>query len=223
MATPSPAAPQSAPGRVGGAVRWTPVRRGALVLSGLLGVLLATLPAQASPEHPASSAEAAALVAAKTHDLEVLAEQFNDAREQLAGAQAQAQAAAATLTRARADLAEAQQHVRGIARSAYTGEGLGHFQAMLSSGSAEEFVDRVATLDTIAGHQGKILDRAAAANVTAAQAKAAAVKASTEAQARFDQVSAKQKQLQSQVADYQAAFNSLSARERRAAIEAAGT
>jgi cell wall-associated NlpC family hydrolase len=113
--------------------------------------------------------------------------------------------------------------VRGIARSAYTGEGLGEFQAMLSSGSAEEFVDRVATLQTIAGHQGEILDRAAAASVTAAQAKAAAEAATAEAQQQFDAVSAKQAALESEVAEYQAAFEALSAREQRAAIEAAGS
>src|SRR3954470_11897861 len=145
MATPHAAAPQSLRRRMAGALRWTPARRGVLVLSAVLGVLLATLPAQAAPADPTTSAEAAALVAAKTHDLEILSEQFNDAREQLSAAQAQAEATAATLAQAQTDLAAAQEHVRGIARSAYTGEGLGQFQAMLSSGSAEELVDRVAT------------------------------------------------------------------------------
>jgi peptidoglycan DL-endopeptidase CwlO len=223
MATPSAASAQSLRSRVSGAVRWTPARRGLLVLSAVLGVLLATLPAQAAPANPTSSAEAAALVAAKTHDLEILTEQFNEAQEQLKTAQAQAQTAAATLEKAQADLAAAQEHVRGIARSAYTGEGLGEFQAMLSSSSADEFVDRVATLQTIAGHQNEVLDAAAAANVTAAQAKAAAEKATTEAQAQFDAVAAKQKDLQSQIDEYQAAFDALSAREQRAAIEAAGS
>jgi cell wall-associated NlpC family hydrolase len=222
MATPHVAAPQSLCSRVSGAVRWTPVRRAALVLSAVLGVLLAMLPAQAAPANPTSSAEAAALVAAKTHDLEVLTEQFNDAQEQLKNAQAQAEAATATLQQAQADLAAAQQHVRGIARSAYTGEGLGEFQAMLSSGSADEFVDRVATLQTIAGHQNEILDAAAAANVTAAQAKATAEKATTAAQAQFDSVTAKQSALESEIAEYQSAFDALSAREQRAAVEAAG-
>jgi cell wall-associated NlpC family hydrolase len=219
MATPH-AAPQRPRRRADGAVRWSPVRRAALVLTAVLGILLGTLPAQAAPENPSSSAEAAALIAAKGHDLEVLAEELNEAREHLRAASAQAETATATLASAQADLAAAQQHVRGIARSAYTGEGLGEFQAMLSSGSADEFVDRVATLQTIAGHQGEILDRAAAAGVAAAQAKAAADTATAEAQAHFDAVSAKQAALESEIAAYEAAFDELSAREQRAAVEA---
>jgi cell wall-associated NlpC family hydrolase len=113
--------------------------------------------------------------------------------------------------------------VRGIARSAYTGEGLGEFQAMLSSDSADEFVDRVATLQTIAEHQNGVLERAAAASLTARQAQAAAEQATAEAQAQFDAVTAKQAELESQVAEYQAAFDALSAREQRAAIEAAAS
>jgi cell wall-associated NlpC family hydrolase len=219
MATPRAAAPHRT---LPDTSRWVPTRRGALVLAAVLGVLLAALPAQAAPA-PTSSAEAAALVAAKSHDLEVLAEQFNDAREALTTAKATAESAAATLTRAQADLAAAQQHVRGIARSAYTGEGLGQFQAMLTSESADDFVDRVATLQTIAGHQNTLLDRAATLNVTAARARAAAAQAATEAQAQFDAVAAKQAALEAQVAEYRAAFDRLSAGEQRAAVEAAGT
>jgi peptidoglycan DL-endopeptidase CwlO len=218
MATPRAAAPHRTLPETS---RWVSSRRGGLVLAAVLGVLLAALPAQAAPG-PTSSAEAAALVAAKSHDLEVLAEQFNDAREALTTAKATAESAAATLTRAQADLAAAQQHVRGIARSAYTGEGLGEFQAMLTSESADDFVDRVATLQTIAGHQNTVLDRAATLNVTAAQAQAAAAQAATEAQAQFDAVAAKQAALEAQVAEYRAAFDRLSAGEQRAAIEAAG-
>jgi cell wall-associated NlpC family hydrolase len=222
MATPIDA-PQTSRRRRTRADRRPAARRGVLVLTAVLGVLLAALPAQAAPETPSSSAEAAALVAARTHDLEVLAEQFNDAREQLRAAQAQAQAATAALAAAQAELAAAQQHVRGIARSAYTGEGLGEFQAMLSSTSADEFVDRVATLQTIAGHQNAILERAAAASLTARQASATAQKATAEAQSQYDAVAAKQAELQAQVDEYRAAFNALSAREQRAAIEAAGS
>jgi peptidoglycan DL-endopeptidase CwlO len=81
----------------------------------------------------------------------------------------------------------------------------------------------VATLQTIAGHQNGLLDQAATANVTAAQAQAAAAEAATEAQTQFDAVSAKQTALETEVAGYRAAFEQLSAQERRAAVEAAGT
>jgi cell wall-associated NlpC family hydrolase len=184
-----------------------------------MGVLFSTVPAQAAP---ATSAEAAELVAARGHELEVVTEQFNEARETLTAQQAAAQTAAAQLEQATAALATAQQQVRGIARSAWTGEGLGSFQALMTSDSAEDFVDRMSTLQIVAGHQNGILAEAAGANVAAAQAQAAAVDAATQAQATYDKVAAQQADLQKQVAEYQAVYDQLSAQERQAVVDAHG-
>jgi peptidoglycan DL-endopeptidase CwlO len=159
-------------------------------------------------------------VAAKGHELEVVTEEFNEAREALDAHRAKAESAAAELESATAALAAAQQQVRGIARTAYTGEGLGSFQALMVSDSADEFVDRMTILQTIAGHQDAILKDAAAANVAAAQAQATAQSAAAEAQAQYDAVSAQQADLQAQVDEYRAAFDQLSAQER-AAVQSA--
>ncbi|MCV2490169.1 NlpC/P60 family protein [Geodermatophilus sp. YIM 151500] len=207
-------------------VRSTPrrhlARRIAIAVTGVVGVLVASLPAHATPvEKPETSAEAAQLVAARGHELEVVAEEFNEAREVMKAQQEAAVVAAAELERAEAALADAQEAVRGVARSAYTGEGLGSFQALLTSESADEFVDRVATLQTIAGHQNGVLDEAASAGVTAARARADAEKAATDAQVQFDAVAAEQAALERQVAEYQALYEELSAAERQAALEAA--
>ena len=190
-----------------------------LALAGVVGVLFSTVPAQAAP---ATSAEAAELVAARGHELEVVTEQFNEAREILSAQQAAAQAAAAQLEQATAALAAAQQQVRGIARSAWTGEGLGSFQALMTSDSADQFVDRMSTLQLVAGHQNGILETAAGANVVAAQAQAAAQDAAAAAQATYDKVAAQQADLQKQVDEYQAVFDQLSAQERRAVADAHG-
>jgi cell wall-associated NlpC family hydrolase len=192
-------------------------RRGVLALAAVLAAVFSTVPAHAAP--PATSAEAAQLVAAKGHELEVITEEFNEAREALRGHQATATAAAAELEAATARLAAAQQHVRGIARSAYTGEGLGSLRAMLVSGSADEFVDRMTTLQTIAGHQNAILGDAAVANVAAAQAQATAQRAAADAQKQYDDVAARQTALQAQVDEFRAAFDRLSAQEQRQAID----
>ena len=192
------------------------VRKGVLALAAVLAAVLSTMPAQAAP--PATAAEAAQLVAAKGHELEVITEQFNDAREAFRGHQATAEAAAAELEAATARLAAVQQQVRGIARSAYTGEGLGSFQAMLVSGSADEFVDRMTTLQSIAGHQNAILGEAATANVAAAQAQATAERAAAEAKATYDDVAARQASLQAQVDEFRAEFDKLSAEEQRVAM-----
>ncbi|MGY2077048.1 C40 family peptidase [Blastococcus sp. SYSU DS0828] len=203
----------------------TPARRRTagrvgLALAGTVGILLATVPAAADPGSPATSAEAARLVAERGHQLEVVTERFNEARDALTGQQAAAEAAAAQLAQATADLARAQEAVRGIARSAWTGEGLGSFQALLTSSSADEFVTRVATLETISGHQGVVLARAAESNVAAAQAQATAHEAAVQAQAAYDAVAGQQADLQAQVDEFRAQFDQLSAQERQAVAQA---
>jgi cell wall-associated NlpC family hydrolase len=193
------------------------IRRAVFAVAAVVGVLLSTVPAQASPAD--SPAE---LVAAKGHELEVITERFNEAREALAAQQATARAAGAQLEQATAVLAGAQESVRGIARSAYTGSNLGSFQALMSSASADDFVARMSTLQMVAGHQNAILETAAGANVAAAQAAAAAQKAAADAQARFDAVAAQHAALQAEVAAYQASFDQLSRQEQQVALAGHG-
>ncbi|TFV67744.1 UNVERIFIED_ORG: NlpC/P60 family protein [Bacillus sp. AZ43] len=189
--------------------------RGAIALLAVAGSLFVIAPAQAAP---ASSGEAAELLAARGHELEVITEQFNDARAALAEQQEAAKAAIAVMEQATADLAAAQAQVRGLARTAYTGEGLGSFQALLTSESADAFVDRMSTLQLVAGHQSGILERAAAASAAAAQAQATAQQAAAEAQATYDSVAAQQATLQAEVDRYRADFAQLSAQEQQAAV-----
>jgi cell wall-associated NlpC family hydrolase len=186
-----------------------------LALAGVLGVLLSTVPAQAAPS---TSADAAELVAAHGHELEVITEQYNEAREALAGQLATAEAAAAEVERVTAQLAAAQQQVRGLARSAWTGSGLSSFQALLTSDTADDFVDRMATLQLVAGHQNGILEQAAVANVAAAQAQATAQQAAATAQEQYDAVAERKASLEADIAEYQAAFTRLSAQEQQVAV-----
>ncbi|WNV75427.1 C40 family peptidase [Geodermatophilus sp. DSM 44513] len=194
-------------------------RRAALVLAGVLGLAFAAVPAVA--EEPTTAAAAAQLVAARGHELEVLTEDFNEAREEMAGQQAAAVAAAATVTEAERAVTTAQDAVVGIARSAFTGEGAGALRALLTSGSAEEFVNRVTLLQAVAGHQGELLEQAAAAGEAARQARVVADRAAGEAQRQYDAVARQQAELQAQITAYQADYARLSAEERRAALAAA--
>lgn len=197
------------------------VRRAALALAGTVGILMATVPASAAPTTPGTAAEAAELVAARGHDLEALSEQFNEAREVLRAQQAAAQAAQVELDRATAALAEAQVRVRGIARSAYTGSGLNSFQALMVSGSADEFVNRMSTLQMVAGHQNELLGHAADANGAAAAAQQQVQTAVAEAQRQYDAVAGQQADLERQIAEYKAIHGRLSAQERQAVAAAA--
>ncbi|MGY1734322.1 C40 family peptidase [Geodermatophilus sp. SYSU D01045] len=198
-------------------------RRAALALVGALGIGLGlgAVPAPAGAEEPTTAAEAAQLVAARGHELEVVTEQFNEAREALAAQQAAADAAAAELATAQAAVDTARRQVVGIARSAYTGDSMGSLQALMTSADADEFVNRVTLLQGVAGYQGELLGRAAAATETATAAQAAATEAAAEAQRQYDAVAAQQADLEAQIAAYQADYARLTADERRAALEAA--
>jgi cell wall-associated NlpC family hydrolase len=180
------------------------------------GVVLAPLPAVAAPEQATTSQEAAALVAARAHDLEVVTEKFNDAREELKTKQADAAQAGEQVLAAEAAVATAREQVREVARSAYTGDSLSTLQAMLSSDSADELLDRVGTLGTIADHNNGLLSAAQQATEQADTAKATAEKAAADAQALVDQVAAQQNDLNSQIADYQAQYDRLTAAEQEA-------
>jgi peptidoglycan DL-endopeptidase CwlO len=191
-----------------------PLRRGLIALIVVVGSLAVTVPAQAAP----TSAEITDLIAARGHELEVISEQFNEARVALAAQQEAAKTAIATMEQATADLAEAQQYVRGLARTAYTGEGLGSFQALLTSDSADAYVDRMSTLQLVADHQSGILERAAAASAAAAQAQATAQQAAAEAQATYDRVAAQQATLEAEVDEYRASLAQLTEQEKQAVI-----
>ncbi|MGY1717476.1 C40 family peptidase [Blastococcus sp. SYSU DS0552] len=195
-------------------------RRALLALVAAGGVVLAPLPAVADPE-PATSQEAADLVAARAHDLEVLTERFNETREHLKAAQASADAAAEELTAAQAALAQAQDRVRTVARSAYTGDRLDTVTAMLTSGSPTELIDRVGLLDTIAAHNNGVLGEARTAGEDAERARADAERAAADAQAQVDRVNAERARLDEEIAVYQAHFDRLSAEEQRASRAAA--
>ncbi|MGX5656005.1 C40 family peptidase [Geodermatophilus nigrescens] len=196
-------------------------RRAALALTGALGIGLGLGAVPAQAEEPATAAEAAQLVAARGHELEVVTEQFNEARETLSAQQAAAEAAAATLAQAQAAVDAARQQVVGIARSAYTGDTMGPLQALMTSDDADEFVNRVTLLQGVAGYQGDLLGQAAAATEAATAAQTAAAEHAAEAQRQYDAVAAQQADLEGQIADYQADFARLTAEERRAALEAA--
>ncbi|WP_222264785.1 C40 family peptidase [Modestobacter marinus] len=192
--------------------RATP-RRVLLTLLVAGGVALTPLPALADPT---TSGEAATLVAEKAHELEVVTEQFNDAREELKAKQAAADEAAAQAEAAETALTTARDSVREVARSAYTGERLSTLEAMLSSSSSDELMDRVGTLDVIAAHNTEVLAAAQAADDTAKQAQDAAARAAADARGQVDRVAAQQSDLNAQIADYQAQYERLTAAEQAA-------
>ena len=177
---------------------------------------LALLPASAAaaPGDPVTRAgtaeEATRLVSDATHELEVVTEQLNDARETLAQQRAAAEAAEQTVADAQAQLAALDEQVRRIARSAFTGENLSRFNALMTSGSADEFLAQVTTLDAIAGHTDQVLGRVAEAAAAADRARTDAEAAAAAAEQTLADTTARQEDLTARVGDYEQQFDALS-------------
>ncbi|WP_231486916.1 C40 family peptidase [Candidatus Blastococcus massiliensis] len=187
-----------------------------------MGLELATAPAAAAPGDAATAADAASLVAERGHELEVLTESFNEARENVEAQKAAASAAGAEVARAETQLVALSEAVAGVAQTAYTGRGLGTLQAFMTSGSPDEFLNRVAMLEAVAGHQNDVIDQVGAARAAAEAARRSADQAAVEAQEQVDAAAAKQALLQTEIAAYQAQYEALSAEEQEQADQAHG-
>jgi cell wall-associated NlpC family hydrolase len=95
---------------------------------------------------------------------------------------------------------------------------------MLTSGSADELVHQMGTLDAIAGHTNDLVTKVGLAADQAKSAQAAASDAEAKAQKAYDRIAAQQKDLKAQIADFQAQYAALSAPQRQAVSRAhAGT
>lgn len=198
-------------------------RIGTGLLTGLVASLtLAVLPgsAAAAPAVQAGSAdEATRLASEATHELEVVTEQLNEAQEVLAQQRAAAAAAEQAVAAAQAQLTALDAQMRQVAVSAFTGENLSRFNALMTSGSADEFLAQVTTLDAIAGHTNDVLAQVTAAAATAQQAKAEADAAAATAEQTLTDITARQADLGGQISDYKAQYAALSVVQQQAVVE----
>ncbi|WP_235564883.1 C40 family peptidase [Modestobacter sp. Leaf380] len=221
MASPSPAL---------GRDRSTPSRhlgRG-LLIGAAASLVLTALPgtATAAPDAAPTGAtqattpeQATELVTEANHQLEVVTEQVNEARVQLADQQAAAATADQAVADAATQLASLSAQMDQVARSAYT-TNPSSFSALMTSSSPEDFLAQVSTLDVIAGHTNDLVDRVAQAAQTAADAQSAADTAAATAQQGLDAVTAQQTQLQEKIATYQAQYEALTASQQQQVVTA---
>ena len=194
-----------------------------LLLGMAVSLTVAVLPgsavAAAAGTKAATAEEATKLVADASHELEVVTEQLNDAQNTLAEQQAAAAVAGQSLAAAQAQAAALDDQMRQVARSAFTGENLSRFNALMTSGSADEFLSQVTTLDAIAGHTTDVLTQVTAAAAAAQQAKDDADAAAAAAQGTLRDITAKKAALNAQVADYKAQYAALSAQQQKVVVE----
>ena len=187
-----------------------------LVLGATATLALTLLPgtAVADPEDVTSAAQAA-------HELEVVTEQVNEARETPAQQQAAVRSADQAVAEARSQLDALDGRIREVARAAFTsGDGMPELDLLMTSGSAEEFLSQLTTLDAIAGHTSDVLGEVAASAAAAEQAHADAGAAQTAAQRTLDDVTARQGRLEADIADYQAQYDALSAPQQQEVVAA---
>jgi cell wall-associated NlpC family hydrolase len=196
--------------------------RAAALVGACAALTLGLLPgtAAADPGEASTSEEAARLVAEASHPLEVVTEQFNEAREALEQQQAAADEAQQAKDAADDRLADLDGQIRELARSAYTGEQVDEFDLMLTSGSVDEFVSQLGTLNAIAGHTNDQVAEVASASEEAADAEAEAAQAADEARATLAEIEDRQADLEAEIAEYEEQFDALSAAEQQAVTTA---
>ena len=191
---------------------------GAALLSvgaGILSPSSATA-APTAPAPPSSSAEAQKMAETVAQQLTGIDEQVSQAQLTVAGLQKSAAAAAAQAVVAKAALAGFEPQMRAIAQSGFVARSQSRVAAFLTSTSADELVQEMATLDMIAAHTEKVISKAATAQDAARKATATAAQLSAKATAGLAQLQGQQAALQQKVTAYRADFARLTTTEQTA-------
>ncbi|MBA2389164.1 MAG: C40 family peptidase [Geodermatophilaceae bacterium] len=179
-------------------------------------------PAPAAAE-PTTAADAQEQVGALSHELEIVTEQYNDARIMLDRREAAASVASARLVQVQRDISELDGRVRQVAHSAYTGDQLAGFTALMTSGSPQEFLDRINTLDAISAHSNGLIADYSDAQQQALDLSAQADQALIAAEAAAADVEAKKTLIESEMPVLEALLATLTEAERQAALALAHT
>jgi len=197
--------------------RTTPRRRSRVALA-LGGVLVAATTAALAPTPaaaaPGDASEAQDALTEAARQLTRIDAQLDEAELVVAARQEAADVAAGRAAAAQAALDAYAPRMRAIAQAGYTATGQSRIAAFLSSGSADDLVRQMTTLDLIAQHTNEVIGEVAAAQSAAQEARAAADQAAAEARAGLEQLQAQEAEAQDKVDRYQADFARLSAEEQ---------
>ncbi|WP_222194642.1 C40 family peptidase [Modestobacter italicus] len=184
---------------------WT--RAAALALSA--GACVALLPSTASAA-PTTAAQARQAVTETGQKLSALDEQVHQATATAEQQQAAAAAAAGAAAQAQAELDALEPQLRSIAQTGMVGTTRGRLAAFLTSGSADDLIAQMSTLDQLASHADAVVAQAAAARAAAEQAQADATAAAAAADAAAADLENQKEQLEDELAGYEADFARLS-------------
>ena len=177
-------------------------------------VATATRASGASTPAPRTSAQALAQLRAFNDQFELVTEQYNDAQIVLAQRRIAAQAADRRAKKAEAQYAAMVGQVRRLVAVTNQSDPFSRVGVLFTSGSAEQFVEKLKALDYIASRRGTLLQDADRAQAAAGVAKAQAKTALTAADTLTRRLAAQRDDLSKRAAQSQKMFDTLSAKER---------
>ena len=193
--------------------RW--MRTAALALTAGVAVGLApAASAEPATAQPATAEQARQAVADTGLKLSQLDEQVHQAEAATAAQQATADAAVQAAAQAQAQLDALEPQLRDIAQNGYIGTTRGRLAAFLTSGSADDLVQQMTTLDQLASHADAVVAQAAAARTAAEQAQQTAQAAADAATAAQADLEAQRDALEDELAGYRADLARLSAADQ---------
>ncbi|WP_142058355.1 NlpC/P60 family protein [Pseudonocardia kunmingensis] len=174
----------------------------------LLALFAGFAPAVAQPQPPGNAAEAAEQLKQVQREAEALTEEWHAATDALDARQSELAALqeAVTPTRAAADAAKAdeeqfRQQVDAVTMSAFESGKLDQLNALLSSGSPQEFIEQMSALETIASDYREVLDQLVVVVDQTTRAQAAADVAAHRAQAAADQAASAEQEVSARKRD----------------------
>lgn len=168
-----------------------------------LGVPLAGATADAQPAPPGNAADAAAQLEQVEHEAEALTEEWHAAKDSLAVREAELETlrAAVEPLRAAVDAAKADEEryrtqVDEVALSTFESGRLDQFNALLASGSPQDFIDQMSALETMSSDHRSALDELATVVDETSRAQADADAATARAQAAADEANRAQQDIE---------------------------
>jgi len=203
------------------ASRTTTRRRPRAILAvGALMIAAGLLSPSVASAEPGTAAEAMEQVRQAAQELTLVDAQIDEAEVIVAGQQEAARVAAAEAADAQRMLDAYEPQLRAIAQSGYIAENQSRVAAFLSSNSATELVQQMATLDVIADRTNAIIAEVALLQDAAAAAEAEAAAAAATAEAALAELQAQAAEVQERIGQYESDFGRLTAEEQTAVTTA---
>lgn len=191
-----------------------------IAASCVLGLVIAPTVAYADPA--ADKAAVQQQIIQTQHEVEEIAEQYNDAKIELGELNEAKKAAQAAVDAADAAVKVEQAKVASTGASMYKSPVLSDVTTIMTATTPQEIIDKLNTLALITAHYGDTVEAFTARQSVATAAAADAEKAAATAAATEQQLAAKKAEIESKLPALEAQLAALSETERAAVFAQAG-